>query len=150
MKKKTKEFHVRCYENEYKLYKNIAEREGVSFSSLVNKVLVDYVNKDMNVQNELLASNNRLISDVRKVQNELVLLYNTMYAFVHTFFCAFPERCVYEFSDKNTTEQDVHLKAAKKLMNKWREKLLSNKQFLQASLADTDAKINSEVVKNGE
>lgn len=144
MEKKLKDLHVRCDEASYSLYLEAAKRDGVTLSSLVNKLLVDYANKDVDVQNELLASNSRLIADVRRLQNETVLLYNMMHAFVHTFFCAFPERCAHEFSDKNGTERDAHQRAAKKLMKEWRQKLLASRQVVQASLAETEARINAE------
>ena len=106
------------------------------------------MHKDTNIQNALLASNNKLIADIRKLQQETVILYNMVHSLVYSFLSAFPEQCSWEMERKGsaryTKEVEVRQKAADKLMQQWQQKLFSSRQMIQANLAEVEGKINTE------
>lgn len=148
MEKKIRDFHVRTDSETHKLITAAAERDGILISELLQKIISDYVHKDINIQNALLASNNKLISDVRKLRQETVILYNMVHSLVYTFLSAFPEHCTWEMEEKGssryTKEVEVRQKAADKLMQKWQKKLFASRQMIQANLAEVEGKINTE------
>lgn len=148
MEKKIRDLHFRVDHETHQLINAAARKEGMPTSELLQKIVADYVNKDINIQNALLASNNKLISDVRKLQQETVILYNMVHSFVYTFLSAFPEQCSWEMEQKGsprfTKEVEVRQKAADKLMQQWQQKLFASRQMIQANLAEVEGKINTE------
>ena len=148
MEKKIRDFHIRTDCETHKLIQAAAKKDGLLISELLHKIVSDYVNKDINIQSALLASNNKLISDVRKLQQETVILYNMVHSFVYTFLSAFPEQCSWEMEQKGslryTKEVEVRQKAADKLMHQWQQKLFASRQMIQANLAEVEGKINTE------
>lgn len=148
MEKKIRDFHIRTDCEIYHSIQVIARKEGITISELTNKAISDYVHKDTNIQNALLASNNKLIADIRKLQQETVILYNMVHSLVYTFLSAFPEQCTWEMEEKGTPrytkEVEVRQKAAAALMKKWQKKLFASRQMIQANLADVEGKINTE------
>lgn len=148
MEKKIRDFHIRTDCEIYHSIQVIARKEGITISELTNKAISDYVHKDTNIQNALLASNNKLISDIRKLQQETVIVYNMVHSLVYTFLSAFPEQCTWEMEEKGTPrytkEVEVRQKAAAALMKKWQKKLFASRQMIQANLAEVEGKINTE------
>ena len=148
MEKKIRDFHIRTDCEIYHSIQVIARKEGITISELTNKAISDYVHKDTNIQNALLASNNKLIADIRKLQQETVILYNMVHSLVYSFLSAFPEQCSWEMERKGsaryTKEVEVRQKAADKLMQQWQQKLFSSRQMIQANLAEVEGKINTE------
>ena len=140
MEKKIRDFHIRTDCEIYHSIQVIARKEGITISELTNKAISDYVHKDTNIQNALLASNNKLISDIRKLQQETVIVYNMVHSLVYTFLSAFPEQCTWEMEEKGTPrytkEVEVRQKAAAALMKKWQKKLFASRQMIQANLAE--------------
>ena len=148
MEKKIRDFHIRTGTESYKLIMSAAEKEELTISEFANKVFAEYINKDVNIQNALLASNNKLISDIRKLQQETVIVYNMVHSLVYTFLSAFPEQCTWEMEEKGTPrytkEVEVRQKAAAALMKQWQKKLFASRQMIQANLAEVEGKINTE------
>ena len=148
MEKKIRDFHIRTDCETHNLILAAAKRDGLLISELLHKIVSDYVNKDVNIQNALLASNNKLISDLRKLQQETVIVYNMVHSLVYTFLSAFPEQCTWEMEEKGTPrytkEVEVRQKAAAALMKKWQKKLFASRQMIQANLAEVEGKINTE------
>ena len=148
MEKKIRDFHIRTDCEIYHSIQVIARKEGITISELTNKAISDYVHKDTNIQNALLASNNKLISDIRKLQQETVIVYNMVHSLVYTFLSAFPEQCTWEMEEKGTPrytkEVEVRQKAAAALMKQWQKKLFASRQMIQANLAEVEGKINTE------
>ena len=95
MEKKIRDLHFRIDHETHQLINAVARKEGMPTSKLLQKIVADYVNKDINIQNALLASNNKLILGVCKLQQEMVILYKNISISPYFYFYRFGKSSTY-------------------------------------------------------
>lgn len=149
--KKLRVMTVRMTGSQYAKIKSCAEREGVSISSLVANVMVDYADRDIDMARQMMASQTRLHSDVRGLKDAVTLTYNLLYSFIYTFFVGFAKQCMHEFATEEHTDDKnllangiVHRKNADRMMKLFNEKFMSQDAVRRAVLANIAEMTNSE------
>ena len=120
-----------------------ALREGVSQPSLVANIVSDYVDKDIDVTRQMMASQSRLHSDVRRLGDVSTLCYNLLHSFIYTFFIAFGNDCSLEFAtEEYTKDKDllargtVRRKNADRVMELFTRKFVGDESVRRGILAN--------------
>ena len=150
--RKRRHVTVRMTQWQYDKIHACALREGVTFSSLVTNVAVDYADKDIDMTRQMMASQSRLHSDIRRLSDVVTLTYNLLYSFIYTFFIKFAKDCSYEFVTEDDTQDKeilakgkVKRKSADRVMKMFNRKFLADESVRRGILANIAGLSNPEV-----
>ncbi len=150
--KKRRHIAIRVTQEQYDKIHACALREGVPVSSLIANVTVDYADKDIDMARQMMASQSRLHSDIRRLTDVGTLTYNLLYSFIYTFFIKFAKDCSLEFVTEDDTDNEdilakgrVKRKSADRVMKMFNRKFLSDESVRRGILANIAGMSNPEL-----
>lgn len=132
-------------------YRAKASLEGKTMTDVIVTLLDDWLNKDVNMQNQLLMTASRQMSESVRCRNEILIASEKIQSLVYSLFCAFPEKFEKEFLDiAKLPDGDTYTKAqtrqrrADYLMRLWNKKRVSAKKVARAEMAGILDEMNGE------
>ncbi len=138
----------------YRALKADSDKENISISAFIDKILCDYLHRDVDIREQLLASNLKLHADARKLNDLCTMQAATFRNFMYTFFITFAPQCAFEFMSAENTPDTQQLatalarqRNARLLMDRWTKKMLEHPE---AAAAAVSAIIDGSVASAGE
>ncbi len=130
-------------------YRAKASLEGKTMSEVVNNLLEEWLEKDVNKDNQLLAAVSKTVSEIVRCKNETVIASAKIDAVIYSLFCAFPDRFQKEFvSLDKLPKEELYVKAqsmhrkADYLMQLWNKKRVAAKKVARAEMAGIIDELN--------
>lgn len=138
--KKGKYIGLRLSSDEYELLYSMAEEAGQPVSFFIRNAIKSYIEKDVSVENQLIAANMKLDKDISVIKGELSLIFKFLENSMYSHFITSGKEAAWEFINEENGIKDraslMHGKAvqneADKNFNLW-----MNKFYLSKGLRST-------------